>query len=110
MPGHRKRQRPGQAQIRGSPAECTCPPSTLKNRPPDFVTPSSTWVLDTSQTNLTGEGDLCEARAHQAVLGCLRGVPYACAVESDEPIVLQHSRLDTSAGAYTLFTTSASGE
>jgi hypothetical protein len=27
-------------------------------------------------------------------------VPYAYAVESDEPIVLQHSRLDPSAGAY----------
>ena len=39
-----------------------------------------------------------------------RGVPYAYAVESDEPIVLQHSRLDTSAGAYTLFTTIAYGE
>jgi hypothetical protein len=37
-------------------------------------------------------------------------VPYAYAVESDEPIVLQHSRLDPSAGAYTLFTTSAYGE
>jgi hypothetical protein len=40
----------------------------------------------------------------------VRGVPYAYAVESDEPIVLQHSRLDTSAGAYTLFTTIAHGE
>jgi hypothetical protein len=30
------------------------------------------------------------------------GVPYAYAVESDEPIVLQHSRLDTS-GGYALF-------
>jgi hypothetical protein len=39
-----------------------------------------------------------------------RGVPYAYSVESDEPIVLQHSRLDTSAGAYTLFTTIAYGE
>ena len=39
-----------------------------------------------------------------------RGVPYAYAVESDVPIVLQHSRLDTSAGAYTLFTTIAYGE
>jgi hypothetical protein len=38
-----------------------------------------------------------------------RGVPYAYAVESDEPIVVQHSRLDTSAG-YTLFTTIAYGE
>jgi hypothetical protein len=47
-----------------------------------------------------------------AVLGGLelpRGVPYAYAVESDEPVVLQHSRLDTSAG-YTLFTTIAYGE
>jgi hypothetical protein len=39
-----------------------------------------------------------------------RGVPYAYAVASDVPIVLQHSRLDTSAGAYTLFTTLAYGE
>jgi len=57
-----------------------------------------------------GEGYFCEARAHPAVLRCSRGMPYAYAVESDEPIVLQHSRLDTSAGAYTLFTTSAYGE
>jgi hypothetical protein len=39
-----------------------------------------------------------------------RGVPYAYTVESDVPVVLQHSRLDTSAGAYTLFTTVAYGE
>lgn len=39
-----------------------------------------------------------------------RGVPYAYAVESDVPVVLQHSRLDTSAGGYTLFTTVAYGE
>jgi hypothetical protein len=39
-----------------------------------------------------------------------RGVPYAYTVTSDVPIVLQHSRLDTSAGAYTLFTTLAYGE
>jgi hypothetical protein len=39
-----------------------------------------------------------------------RGVPYAYAVESDVPIVLQHSRLDTSSGGYTLFTTIAYGE
>lgn len=38
-----------------------------------------------------------------------RGVPYAYSIESDVPIVLQHSRLDTSAG-YTLFTTIAYGE
>ena len=38
-----------------------------------------------------------------------RGVPYAYTVESDAPIVVQHSRLDTSAG-YTLFTTIAYGE
>ena len=36
--------------------------------------------------------------------------PFAYAVESDEPVVLQHSRLDTSADAYTLFTTIAYGE
>ena len=35
---------------------------------------------------------------------------FAYAVRSDEPVVLQHSRLDTSAGAYTLFTTIAYGE
>jgi len=39
-----------------------------------------------------------------------RGVPYAYEVESDVPIVLQHSRLDTSAGGYTLFTTMAYAE
>jgi hypothetical protein len=38
-----------------------------------------------------------------------RDVPYAYAVESDVPIVVQHSRLDTSAG-YALFTTIAYGE
>jgi hypothetical protein len=38
-----------------------------------------------------------------------RGVPYAYTVESDVPVVLQHSRLDTSAG-YTLLTTIAYGE
>ena len=38
-----------------------------------------------------------------------RDVPFAYAVESDVPIVLQHSRLDTSAGAYTLATTIAYG-
>jgi hypothetical protein len=39
-----------------------------------------------------------------------RGVPFAYTAESDVPIVLQHSRLDTSAGAYTLATTIAYGE
>jgi hypothetical protein len=39
-----------------------------------------------------------------------RGVPFAYVAESDVPIVLQHSRLDTSAGAYTLATTLAYGE
>jgi hypothetical protein len=39
-----------------------------------------------------------------------RDVPFAYAVESDVPIVVQHSRLDTSAGAYTLATTVAHGE
>src|SRR5262245_24271144 len=39
-----------------------------------------------------------------------RATPYAYAVESDVPIVVQHSRLDTSVGAYTLFTTVAYGE
>jgi hypothetical protein len=38
-----------------------------------------------------------------------RGVPYAYSVESDVPIVVQHSRLDASEG-YTLFTTIAHGE
>jgi hypothetical protein len=48
-----------------------------------------------------------------AILGGVelpRGVPYAYSVTSDVPIVLQHSRLDTSAGGYTLFTTIAYGE
>jgi hypothetical protein len=38
-----------------------------------------------------------------------RDAPYAYTVESDVPIVVQHSRLDTSVG-YTLFTTIAYGE
>jgi len=38
-----------------------------------------------------------------------RGTPFAYVVESDIPVVLQHSRLDTSAG-YTLFTTIAYSE
>jgi hypothetical protein len=39
-----------------------------------------------------------------------RGVPFAYAVASDVPVILQHSRLDTTAGGYTLFTTIAYGE
>jgi hypothetical protein len=39
-----------------------------------------------------------------------RDVPYAYMVESDEPVVLQHSRLDTAPGRYTLFTSIAYGE
>jgi hypothetical protein len=39
-----------------------------------------------------------------------RDVPFAYAVESSEPVIVQHSRLDTSAGAYALFTTIAYGE
>lgn len=39
-----------------------------------------------------------------------KGVPYAYSVESDVPVVLQHSRLDTTAGGYTLFTTIAYSE
>ena len=39
-----------------------------------------------------------------------RDVPFAYTAESDLPIVLQHSRLDTSADAYTLGTTIAYGE
>ena len=39
-----------------------------------------------------------------------RDVPFAYTAECDVPIVLQHSRLDTSAGAYTLGTTIAYGE
>lgn len=39
-----------------------------------------------------------------------RGVPYAYTVSGDVSVVLQHSRLDTSAGAYTLFSTIAYGE
>lgn len=38
-----------------------------------------------------------------------RGVPYAYTVSSDVPIVVQHSRLDTS-GGYALFTSVAYGE
>jgi len=38
-----------------------------------------------------------------------RGVPYAYSVESDVPIVVQHSRLDASEG-FTLFTSIAYGE
>jgi hypothetical protein len=38
-----------------------------------------------------------------------RDTCYAYSVESDVPIVVQHSRLDTS-GGYTLFTTVAYGE
>ena len=47
-----------------------------------------------------------------AALGGLelpRDVPYAYTLESDVPVVLQHSRLDTS-GGYTLFTSIAYGE
>ena len=39
-----------------------------------------------------------------------RDLPFAYAAESDQPFVLQHSRLDTSAGAYTHATTVAYGE
>jgi hypothetical protein len=39
-----------------------------------------------------------------------RDVPYAYSVRSDVPIIVQHSRLDTSSGGYTLFTTIAYGE
>ena len=38
-----------------------------------------------------------------------RGVPYAYSVESDVPIVVQHSRLDASEG-HSLFTSIAYGE
>jgi hypothetical protein len=36
-----------------------------------------------------------------------RGVPYAVRVQSDQPVVVQHSRLDTSATALALMTTLA---
>jgi hypothetical protein len=39
-----------------------------------------------------------------------RDTPFAYMADSDGPIVLQHSRLDTSAGAYTLATTIAYAE
>jgi hypothetical protein len=39
-----------------------------------------------------------------------RDVPFAYTAECDVPIVVQHARLDTSAGAYTLATTIAYGE
>lgn len=38
-------------------------------------------------------------------IGVPRGVPYAIQVSSDIPIVVQHSRLDTSQEALALFTT-----
>ena len=46
-------------------------------------------------------------RADQLGVELPRGTPFAYAVESDVPVVLQHSRLDTTAGGYTLFTTIA---
>ncbi len=36
-----------------------------------------------------------------------RGVPYAIKVDSDVPVIVQHSRLDTSQEALALFTTMA---
>ncbi len=39
-----------------------------------------------------------------------RDTPFAYSVESNLPIVVQHSRLDTSVGGYTLATTIAYGE
>ncbi|CAA9558349.1 MAG: Anabaena sensory rhodopsin transducer [uncultured Thermomicrobiales bacterium] len=36
-----------------------------------------------------------------------RGVPYALRVESDVPVTVQHSRMDTSQAALTLMTTMA---
>jgi len=36
-----------------------------------------------------------------------RGVPYALTVESDQPIVVQHSRMDTTQAEMTLMTTIA---
>jgi hypothetical protein len=49
-------------------------------------------------------------RADEVGVELPRGVPFAYAVESDVPVVLQHSRLDTTAGGYALFTTVAYGE
>ena len=49
-------------------------------------------------------------RADELGVELPRGTPFAYAVESDVPVVLQHSRLDTTAGAYTLFTTIAYSE
>ena len=49
-------------------------------------------------------------RADEIGVDLPRGTPFAYAVESDVPVVLQHSRLDTTAGGYTLFTTVAYGE
>jgi hypothetical protein len=46
-------------------------------------------------------------RAGELGLELPRGTPFAYAVESDVPVVLQHSRLDTTAGGYALFTTVA---
>ncbi len=39
-----------------------------------------------------------------------RGVPYAIQIESDVPIVVQHTRLDSSQEALALFTTMAYSE
>jgi hypothetical protein len=44
-------------------------------------------------------------RADDVGVALPKGVPFAYAVSSDVPLVLQHSRLDTTAGGYTLFTT-----
>ena len=49
-------------------------------------------------------------RADELGVELPRGTPFAYAVESDVPVVLQHSRLDTTAGGYTLFTTIAYSE
>ena len=43
-------------------------------------------------------------RVDQVGVDLPKGVPFAYALESDVPIVVQHSRLDTTAG-YALFTT-----
>ncbi|MDQ0189088.1 hypothetical protein JI721_10735 [Alicyclobacillus cycloheptanicus] len=39
-----------------------------------------------------------------------RGVPYAIVMDSDVPVIVQHSRLDTSQEALALFTTMAYSE
>ena len=60
--------------------------------------PRCSWVHDAHVTS----GSTASSRWAST---SRKGVPFAYALESDVPIVVQHSRLDTTAGGYTLFTT-----